>query len=245
MELNLRGKKALVMGSSQGIGKAIADSLIREGVEVCISSRNEENLKRAAYEINAAHFICSDLTEPNGARQLTQKALERMGHIDILVTNAGGPEKNSFQATGQEQWQKDHQALWMSPIEAMQEVLPKMQEKNFGRVLMVSSIAAKEPLTGLTTSNAFRAGFPGLVKSLVNEYSSFGITFNILLPGYTNTDRLKALNLSEDKIKELIPAARLGEPRELADLATFLASDKGGYITGQSIAIDGGALRSH
>ncbi len=245
MELNLRGKKALVMGSSQGIGKAIADSLIREGVEVCISSRTEENLKRAAYEINAAHYIACALSVKGAARDLALKAKEKMGQIDILITNTGGPEKNNFDQTSVEQWHKDYQSLWMSPIEAIHEVLPQMQKENFGRILMVSSIAAKEPLAGLTTSNAFRAGFPGLVKSLVNEYSKDGITFNILLPGYTNTDRIKNLNLSEDKIREMVPAARLGDPRELADLACFLASEKGSYITGQSIAIDGGALRSH
>lgn len=245
MELNLRGKKALVMGSSQGIGKAIADSLIREGVEVCISSRNEENLKRTAYEINAAHFLACDLTQRGAAKELAIKACEKMGQIDILVTNTGGPDKNSFEHTSVEQWHQDYQALWMSPIEAIHELLPKMQMNAFGRILMVSSIAAKEPLAGLTTSNAFRAGFPGLVKSLVNEYSAHGITFNILLPGYTNTDRIKNLNLSEESIKKLVPAARLGEPRELADLACFLASEKGAYITGQSIAVDGGALKSH
>lgn len=245
MELNLRGKKALVMGSSQGIGKAVADALVREGVEVCISSRTEENLKRAAYEINAAHYISCDLSVQGAAKELAQKALEKMGHIDILITNTGGPEKNSFDDTSVEQWHKDYQSLWMSPIEAMHELLPSMKEKRYGRILMVSSIAAKEPLTGLTTSNAFRAGFPGLVKSLVNEYSEFGVTFNILLPGYTNTDRIKALNLSPERIKEIVPAARLGEPEELAGLACFLSSDRGSYITGQSIAVDGGALRSH
>ncbi|MAZ49461.1 MAG: short-chain dehydrogenase [Halobacteriovoraceae bacterium] len=245
MELNLRGKKALVMGSSQGIGKAVADSLVREGVEVCISSRTEENLKRTAYEINAAHFITCDLSVQGAAKELTRKALDKMGHIDILITNTGGPEKNSFDDTSVEQWHKDYQSLWMSPIEAIHELLPSMKKNRFGRVLMVSSIAAKEPLSGLTTSNAFRAGFPGLVKSLVNEYSEFGVTFNILLPGYTNTDRIKNLNLSEERIREIVPAGRLGDPRELADLACFLSSERGSYITGQSIAIDGGALRSH
>jgi 3-oxoacyl-[acyl-carrier protein] reductase len=120
-----------------------------------------------------------------------------------------------------------------------------MKENNFGRILLVTSLAAKEPLSGLTTSNGLRAGLPGLCKSIANEYSAFGITLNLLLPGYTNTDRLKNLKLSEDKIKQLVPAGRLGEPQELADLAAFLASPRAGYITGQSIVIDGGALKGH
>lgn len=245
MELNLKGKTALVMGSSQGIGRAIAESLIAEGATVCLNGRSAIKLKTTAQEVGTEYFIAMDLCQPNAARELIQSAIKLMGKIDILVTNTGGPDKNSFATTTTEQWHKDYQSLWMSPIEALQEALPSMQENNFGRVLMVSSIAAKEPLAGLTTSNAFRAGFPGLVKSLVNEYSSFGITFNILLPGYTNTERIQALKLSDEKIKEMVPAGRLGDPKELADLCTFLASDKGSYITGQSIAIDGGVLRSH
>ncbi|MBD64986.1 MAG: short-chain dehydrogenase [Halobacteriovoraceae bacterium] len=245
MKLNLENKTALVMGSSQGIGRAIAESLIAEGVKVCISSRSADKLEKVASEIGAECFLACDLTKPHGAKELMIQAKELLGRVDILVTNTGGPEKNSFSKTSVEQWHKDYQSLWMSPIEAMHEALPEMKKNNYGRILMVSSIAAKEPLDGLTTSNAFRAGFPGLVKSLVNEYSQFGITFNILLPGYTNTERIQALQLSDEKIKQMVPAGRLGEPRELADLCTFLASDKGSYITGQSIAIDGGVLRSH
>ena len=118
-----------------------------------------------------------------------------------------------------------------------------MQKGKYSRVVFVTSIAAKEPLPGLTTSNGIRAGLPGLCRSMANEFSKDGITFNCLLPGYTNTERIQNLNLAEDKIKEMVPAGRLGEPGELADLATFLSSEKGAYITGQSIAVDGGVLK--
>ncbi len=245
MELNLKGKKALVLGSSTGLGRAVAESLIAEGAEVCIVSRNSENIARTAKEISAAHFETADLSQKGETAKLVERALKKMGHIDILVNNTGGPKKNNFLDVTDEQWAEDFQSLWMSPIEAMRILLPKMKEKNFGRILMVTSLAAKEPLPGLTTSNGFRAGLAGLSKTIVNEYAPYGITINLLLPGYTDTDRIKALNLSEAKIKEMIPAGRLGEPRELADLATFLASPKGAYITGQSIAVDGGVLRSH
>jgi 3-oxoacyl-[acyl-carrier protein] reductase len=124
-------------------------------------------------------------------------------------------------------------------------VLPEMKKQKFGRILMITSLAAKEPLPALTTSNGLRAGLAGLAKSIANEVAADGITLNLLLPGYTNTDRLKELNLSDERVKQIVPAGRLGEPRELADLACFLASPRAGYITGQSIAVDGGALKGH
>lgn len=243
MDLGLKGKKALVMGSSDGIGQAIAESFISEGVEVTLSSRSEDKLKKTQAEIGAAHYEVCDFSVPGASAKLVQKVLQRMGGIDILVTNTGGPKKGKFLEVSVEQWQLDFQSLWMSPVESIRAALPHMQEKKHGRILMVSSVAAKEPLPGLTTSNGLRAGLAGLARSIANEYSQFGITINLLLPGYTDTDRLKALNLSEAQVKEMVPAGRLGEPRELADLATFLASKKGSYITAQSIAVDGGVLK--
>ena len=245
MELNLKGKKALVMGSSDGLGKAVAISLISEGVEVCLNSRSENKLQKTLNEINAHHFIAKDLTQPNGARELIEEAIQKMGQIDILVTNTGGPQKNTFMNVSDEQWQTDYQALWMTPVQTIKACLPMMKKNRYGRILMITSIAAKEPLEGLTTSNGLRAGLSGLAKSIANEVAADGITLNLLLPGYTSTDRLKALNLSDEVVNGLVPAGRLGKPEELADLCTFLASEKGAYITGQSIAIDGGALRSH
>lgn len=245
MNLNLKGKKALVLGSSTGLGRAVAESFIAEGVDVCIVSRNTESISQTAREIGASHFETADLSIKGETSKLVERVLKKMGHIDILVNNTGGPKKNNFLDVTDEQWSEDFQSLWMSPVEAMRILLPRMKERNFGRILMITSLAAKEPLPGLTTSNGLRAGLAGLSKSIVNEYSSFGITINLLLPGYTDTDRIKALNLSEGKIREMVPAGRLGHPRELADLAAFLASEKGAYINGQSIAVDGGALRSH
>lgn len=243
MNLELKGKKALVMGSSDGIGKAIAESLITEGVEVCLSSRTEEKLKIVMKEIGAHHFEVCDFSVAGASKALVEKVMKKMGHIDILVTNTGGPKKGTFSEVSDEQWHTDFQSLWMSPVEAIKASIPSMQEKKYGRIIMVTSIAAKEPLPALTTSNGLRAGLAGLARSISNEYSQFGITINLLLPGYTNTDRLKNLNLSPEKVKEMVPAGRLGDPSELADLATFLASKKGAYVTAQSIAVDGGVLK--
>lgn len=245
MELNLTGKTALVFGASQGIGKAIAESLIKEGVKVAICSRTESTLNETKDAIGAELAIAGDLTKPNEAKRITEEAIKKLGKLDILVTNTGGPAKNNFQDVSNEQWQTDFQSIWLSVTDSINAALPSMKENNYGRVIMVTSIAAKEPLPGLTTSNGLRAGLSGLARSISTEIAVNGITLNILLPGYTNTDRLKALNLSAEKVKEMVPAGRLGDPAELADLATFLASEKGAYITGQSIAVDGGVLKGH
>ena len=243
MDLKLTGKKALVLGASQGIGKAVAASLINEGAEVTIVSRSQDKLVTTANEISAAGYMLCDLTEKGSAKSLVQEFIKKQGGIDILIVNTGGPAKNDFLDVNIEQWENDFQSLWLSSVEALQEAIPSMQKGQYGRIIFVTSIAAKEPLPGLTTSNGLRAGLAGLSRSISNEFAKDGITFNCLLPGYTNTERIQNLNLSEDKIKEMVPAGRLGDPSELADLATFLASERGGYITGQSIAIDGGVLK--
>lgn len=243
MELNLRGKTALVMGASQGIGKAIAESLIKEGVRVAICARSQDTLEATAKLIGAEYFETCDLTKKGSSETVTRNVLNHFGQLDIIVTNTGGPAKGGFLDVTSEQWTQDFQSIWMSVVESLQVALPKMKEYHYGRVLLVTSIAAKEPLPGLTTSNGLRAGLAGLVRSISNEVSAFGITLNLLLPGYTNTDRIKQLNLADEKIKEMVPAGRLGDPSEIADLATFLASEKGSYITAQSIAVDGGVLK--
>ena len=245
MDLELKGKIALVLASSEGLGKAVAESLAKEGVQVVISARSADKLKQVMSEIKAVHFEVCDFSHPDATTSLVEKVIAKYGRLDILVTNTGGPKKASFKDVSSDDWKNDFQSLWMSPVEAMKACLPTMEKNKYGRILMITSIAAKEPLDSLTTSNGLRSGLAGLAKTIVNEYSHCGITVNLLLPGYTSTERIKALNLSEEKVKEMIPAGRLADPSELADIATFLASIKGAYITGQSIAIDGGVLKGH
>ncbi len=245
MDLDLKGKKALVFGSSGGIGRAVAEALIFEGASVFLNSRDEERLEQSINETKALGGVLADLTKPHQAKRATNDAINKMDGLDILVMNTGGPKKGSFLEITGEQWQLDFQNLWLSFVEATKEVLPLMKEQKFGRIILITSLAAKEPITNLTTSNGLRAGLAGLCKSLANEVAIDGITVNLLLPGYTNTDRLKELNLSEEKIRQMIPAGRLGDPKELANMACFLASPLAGYITGQSIAIDGGVLKGH
>ena len=245
MNLQLQGKKALVLGSSGGIGRAIAESLIAEGVQVLLNSRSESKLQSVASEIRAMGFVVGDLTQAGEAARIVKEAQKKLNGLDILVTNTGGPKKGTFLEVSDQQWHEDFQSLWMSTVEALKAALPEMKKQNYGRVIFVTSIAAQEPLPGLTTSNGLRAGLSGLCKSVSLEVAPFGVTINALLPGYTNTDRLKELKLSDERVKQMVPAGRLGGPEELADLACFLSSPRAAYVTGQSIAVDGGALKSY
>lgn len=249
MQLGLDGKKALVFGSTAGIGRAIVESLLKEKTQVVLNSRNPERVQvsvnecQKMFDTKNVFGVPGDVGQKNEALRVVLESQKLMSGLDILVMNTGGPAKGSFEEISTEQWLFDYQNLWISFVDAVKASLPEMKKNKNGRILLVTSLAAKEPLKNLTTSNGLRAGLSGLCKSLANEVAIHGITVNVLLPGYTNTDRLKELKLSEDAVKGLVPMGRLGHPQELADLVTFLASDRAGYITGQCIAVDGGALR--
>ncbi|MBI3544880.1 MAG: SDR family oxidoreductase [Deltaproteobacteria bacterium] len=242
MELGLKGKRALVMGSSTGLGRAIAEALIAEGAQVALCARNEAKLKETATAIKAAAFFAADLSKPNAGAKLVEDAIARLGGVDILVTNTGGPPAGKFLDVSADGWHAGFQGLWMSAVDAIRAALPGMQSRKWGRVLLVTSVAAKEPIAGLTVSNGLRAGLLGLTNSLSREIAGDGVTINALLPGYTKTERLAELGVSDEKIAAQIPAHRLGRPEEFAALAAFLASSQAAYITGQSIAVDGGYL---
>lgn len=244
MDLNIKGKRALVLGASSGLGLAIAQALADEGVRVAICARGEDRLRKAAEAIGAELAVPCDLAQPGSAEGLVRQVLERLGGIDILVTNTGGPAKGSFADLSADDWQTGFSGLWMSAVEAIRAALPGMRMRRWGRILLVTSVAAKEPLEGLTVSNALRAGLLGLTNSLSREVAAEGITVNALMPGYTRTERLAQLGGSEEQMTRQIPAARLGRPEELGSLAAFLASEQAGYVTGQAIACDGGYLRS-
>lgn len=244
MDLKLSGKTALVMGGSKGLGRAIAAELAGEGVRVAIMSRDAGRVAQSAKELGVLGFA-GDVSANGGGRQAVEQATALLGAVpDILVTNTGGPKPGSFEAMNREAWNDGFNNLWMSLVDGVQAVLPSMRQKRWGRILAVTSVAAREPQPGLVVSNSLRAGLLGLVNSLSRDVAADGITVNALLPGYTNTDRMAELGVSDASMGPKIPAGRLGQPEEFAALAAFLASDRASYITGQAIAVDGGLLNS-
>jgi len=243
MDLQLKNKKVLVLGSSSGLGYSIAKTFSSEGAIVAIVSRDINRAKKASSTIaNSEAFSC-DLSIPSAGVQIVETVRKKLGKIDILVTNSGGPPTGNFLEMNSEDWFKGYNSLWMSAIESIKAVLPKMIKQKWGRIIMNTSVSAKQPINNMTISNAYRAGILGIMKSLSNEVAKYNITVNAILPGYTATERLSELNISESILSKDIPAGRVGTPEELASLAVYLSSELAGYITGQAIACDGGTIR--
>jgi 3-oxoacyl-[acyl-carrier protein] reductase len=260
VELGLRDKVALVAASSQGLGRAIAHELAREGAAVVMCARGEARLRKAAEEVAAATGVrvipvVADVSKREDVVRLARTALDACGRVDVLVTNSGGPPPGSFETTSPEAWQAAVDVLLTSAVELIRALLPGMKQRRFGRILNVTSISVKQPVENLILSNALRAAVTGMARTLANEVASFGITVNNLLPGYTRTARLVELadataqrtGQAQDafyaRLEAEIPARRLGEPNELAALCAFLASERAAFVTGQSIAVDGGWIK--
>lgn len=243
MDLGIQGKRALVLGASAGLGKAIARALTAEGARVAVVSRDEARIQAAAKEVGAELALAKDLNQPGASQAVVQEVISRWGGCDILVVNTGGPPKAPFSEVTSQQWWEGFQSLWMGAVDSVQAALPGMKERRWGRILLVTSVAAREPMAGLTISNGLRAGLLGLAKSLSVEVAPFGVTVNGLLPGYTDTERLRELQVPYEKISASVPAGRVGKPEEFAALAAFLASEPAAYITGQAVACDGGWLK--
>lgn len=259
MDLGLRDRVAVVAAGSKGLGRAVADALAAEGAAVVICARGREVLEAACREIEAAggrcHGVVADVSVPADVTAVVDAALRAYGRVDILVTNSGGPKAGRFDTLTPEDWDAATRVLLTSAVGFARAVLPGMRERRWGRILNVTSIAAKQPVDGLMLSNSLRAGVVAFARTLANEVAADGITVNNLLPGYTRTERVVDLSsqmaaargTTADEVvarwEAEIPMRRLGEPREFAALVAFLASEPASYITGQSIAVDGGWIR--
>jgi 3-oxoacyl-[acyl-carrier protein] reductase len=257
VDLGLRGKVALVAASSKGLGRAVAEELAAEGAHLVLCARGEETLEKTAKSIRQKAAVkvvavAADVSESKDAARVVKAAFDEFGQVDILVTNSGGPPSGPFENLTPEMWDTATRLLLKSAVELTRAVLPGMKKRRWGRILNVTSIAAKQPIEGLMLSNSLRAAVVGFARTLATEVAPFNVTVNNLLPGYTRTDRVQELARAAggsntdmiSKWEKEIPMGRLGEPREFAALAAFLASERASYITGSSIAVDGGWIRS-
>jgi 3-oxoacyl-[acyl-carrier protein] reductase len=244
MIIDLSSKKALIFGASSGIGFAVAKSLYESKAQVAVNAREGEKLRALPLKLPQAALFAGDLSLSATAAKVTADALKHYDGLDILVLNTGGPPAGSFESTSLDLWQTYFQSLYLSAVESIQVGLPHMKQQKFGRIILIASSSAREPIPNLTLSNGLRSGLLGMMKSLSNEVAEYGITVNTILPGYINTDRLRQLGRNLEDITKQIPAKRLGEASEVASLVTFLCSDHAGYITGQAINIDGGKQKS-
>jgi 3-oxoacyl-[acyl-carrier protein] reductase len=260
MDLGLKNKTALVCASTRGLGLEIACTLVGEGAQVVICGRSQDGvdaaLRRIAPTGGAAVGIAADLSTADGREAIVGKAYSTFGKLDIAVLNGGGPPPGRFASFDLDQWSGAYRQLLESAVHLAQLVLPGMAQRQWGRLLAITSFVTRQPADQLVLSNSLRAAVNGLMRTLANEYGANGITANSILPGFILTERMRQVALAQaavdnrseqHRLEELcgtIPLGRIGTPRELANVATFLVSEAAGYVTGAAMTVDGGLVRT-
>ncbi|MBE0595129.1 MAG: SDR family oxidoreductase [Gemmatimonadales bacterium] len=261
MDLKLGQRAALVCGSSSGLGLAIAEGLAQEGCRVALNGRDPDRLERATRTVAASATadvtgFAADVSDPAAVATLVTAVERHFGHLDILICNAGGPPATSFRNAAPETWQAALDLNLLSTINLCRAAIAGMRARHWGRIVCLTSIAAKQPLGDLILSTTARAGVVGFAKALADEVATDGVTVNVILPGYMRTERVqelqqqRAANLGQPaeeitrRLVEHIPMKRMGEPSELAAVVAFLASDRASYVTGTAIQVDGGFVRN-
>jgi len=257
MDLGIRGRTALITAASRGIGRACALTLAREGANIVISARGNEDLQAAAADIRSKSeasvvAVSADVTRPDDIRKLVSAANESFGHVDILVAIGGSPPMGSMADIREDQFRDAFEMTVMPLVRLLNAVLPSMRKNKWGRVVTVQSRSVREPISDLVLSNATRPGAAGLIKHLSLEAAADGVLMNTVLPGRIATHRLRnAAGRSGQSPSEFmasqakdLPIRRLGEAQEVADVVVFLASERAGYVTGVAVPVDGGLIRS-
>jgi len=249
MDLGIEGKTALVMGASRGIGRAITAALAREGAAVAMASRSRERLEEAGAEIEGETVAFeADTSDLDRLAALPDEVASKLGPVDILVTNTGGPPLGASLDHGHDEWQEAYRSLVLAPRVLAEAVLPRMRERGWGRIVNVGSSSVREPIPHLNLSNTHRMAAIGFFKTLAGEVAADGVTVNTVATGRFATDRLAANWGSWEEMErhaaEGVPAGRLGQPEEFGDLVAFICSERAAYLTGAVIPLDGGMLRS-
>ncbi len=259
MKIDLSGKKALIGGSSKGIGLGIASQLAKSGASVCLMARNESKLKEVVAQLPNSKdhsYLVVDFSNFEDYKIKIDEYLQ-CNQVDILVNNTQGPPAGNSLSKNIDSYQDAFDLLFKSVVYTTSIIVPKMQKNNWGRIINVTSVSVKEPLNYLVLSNSIRSAVVAWAKSLSVDVGKDGVTVNSILTGYFDTERIKdlnkekskSLNISEDevleKMKSLVPINRLGKTEEYGYLVSFLSSDKAAYINGASIPIDGGLLKSY
>jgi 3-oxoacyl-[acyl-carrier protein] reductase len=244
MDLGLHGRTAIVCGASAGIGLACAESLAAEGANVAMLARRRDALEREAERIGAL-AVRGDVTSPRHLQALVDKTLEAFGGIDVLLLNSGGPPRGRAVDATDEQVEDAVSLLLLSAVRLVRLCRPHLEASGRGRVIAITSSAVKEPAENLALSSAIRPGLTGWLKALSRDLGPSGVTVNAVAPGRVDTERLKEVYPDGPTEADLagIPLRRLGLAREIGDVVAFLASDRAGYVTGATIAVDGGLTR--
>lgn len=257
MDLNIKGKVAVVTASSKGLGRAVAEALAKEGVKLAICSRDKERIKKAADSISAAYKVdvladVCDVTDKKSIESFQRKVMEYFKACHILYANAGGPPPGKAEDFSGEDFRKAVDLNLMSTINLIYAFLPFMKTQRWGRILASASITVKQPLPNLALSNVSRAGVMAFIKTLSKEVALFNVTANTLAPGYIMTERVQELLENQaqnqgisyhdalEKLRNTIPTKTIGKPKDFGALCAFLASEHAAYITGETFLIDGG-----
>jgi 3-oxoacyl-[acyl-carrier protein] reductase len=260
MDLGIKGRVAMVAAASKGLGRAVAEALAREGCRLSICSRSTDNLDAARHTIEDAGgevlAVACDVSNPSELERWVEATTATFDKVDILVTNTGGPPAAKFMQLTEEQWRSGVDSTLMNVVRLSRLVIPDMQSRKWGRIVNITSLVAKQPLELLTISSTLRAGLSALTKTLSDQVAKDNILVNAVLPGHILTDRQVHLNEIRSKeqgisideyakrVEQSIPMARFGRPEEIGNAVTFLCSERASYITGASLQVDGGIIRS-
>ena len=255
MDLGLTGRKALVTGASKGLGYGCAQALIGEGADVFIVSHDEDRIRSAAEKLGAAGYLAADVSQAEACRRCVEEASRKLGGLDILVANAGGPPPGTFESTELESWETGWHLTLMSVVRLIKHALPALKASGQGRIVYLGSTSTREPIANILQSNAYRSAVVATLKTVAGEVAKDGVTVNHIATGNVMTDRITQLDeavaqrtgksreeVTQDRLKN-IPMGRLGNIEEYGAICAFLCSRPAGYITGQTIAVDGGMLR--